>query len=126
VISGSSEGTRCPYGITGGTRGWSGKLLVAGGSLGQQYGQGRASRTPYFNWHVLSIYYVPALQKIVLGIEEDRYHSLKQLPPYQIMKIPGRTKKVAAFDEYPKDEINYEKLYLNFVHIAEKIMELGL
>lgn len=126
VISKKATGSRRPFGIYSNNRDKSGKLIIDGGSLGQQYGQGAASKTPYFNWHVVSIYYVPIQQRIILGIETGRYPSLEKLQPYKVEGVRGRESKIAVFDEYNKAQIDYKKLYENFIGISERIMQIGL
>ena len=123
VLTKKSGGGKSPAGITGEKR--NGKVIVDGGELGLQYGQGNASKAPYFNWHVLSIYYIPTQQKIVLGVETIRYWKFKELKPYACTEIPPN-RRVAVFDEYCKSEIDYEKLYDNFIRISEEIMKLGM
>lgn len=67
AISGKSRGSKSPLGIVA-TKASdsSGKLLVDGAHLGVQYGQGAASRSPYFNWGVVSIYYLVSEKRICL------------------------------------------------------------
>lgn len=126
VISQKSTGSRKPFGLQSDNRDKSGKIIIDGGALGQQYGQGTASKTPYFNWHVVSIYYVPTQQRILLGIETEKYPFLERLQPYKIVKISGRKLKIAVFEEYNKAEIDYQKMLKDFVDLCERIMQIGL
>lgn len=96
-----------------------------GCALGQQFGQGGASGTPYISWYVVSIYYVTAQNRIVLGIETNRYQHLNKLLPYKQEKITKK-KEVAVFDEYDREKIDFQKLYTNFIALSEKIMKIGL
>lgn len=129
VITKRSNGSKVPFGLSADNqvrKGRSGKLIVDGGDLGQQFGQGAASLTPYFNWHVLSIYYIPAQQRIVLGIETERYASLGKLQPDKSEKISRKKMNVAVFGEYKRVQIDYKKLYKDFIDLSERIMKIGL
>ena len=126
AISGKGRGSKKPEGISYFLKDRSGKLLVDGGALGQQFGQGAASKSPYFNWHVLSIYYIPSEKRIVLGIEANRYHSLEKLRPYTLRELPGKNVKIAVFYECRKPDTDYQTLYQKFIALSEEIMRIGL
>ena len=129
AITGKSNGKRCPECLASGTRAKNGKLIVDGHDLGQQFGQGHASNSPYFNYGMVSIYYIPTRQKVILGIEanEERYFSFDKqfrnnLPKHALMEIDsGKRFKVAVFNEYNKQNADYQKLYDSFLTLCEII-----
>ena len=117
AITKKSEGSKTPYGFTAET---------AKDILGLHFGQGAASRTPYMNWYVVSIYYIPETSKIVLGIEEGRYSHLDEMQPLKTEAIGKKDRYVAVFYECDKNNIDYKELYEHFVSVSEQVMDLGL
>ncbi|MCR4615835.1 MAG: hypothetical protein K5756_06780 [Clostridiales bacterium] len=102
-----------------------------GADLGYHYGQGAAAKTPYLNWWVLSIYYLPENGKIIMGIEniganESRYPYISQMKPITYKYVGNKKYKVAVFYETTKETIDCGELYDNFIDIAEQIMRLGV
>ena len=97
-----------------------------GATLTQHFGQGNASKTPYINWWVVSIYYIPFQNRIVMGIEEERYSHIKDMSPVKYERFDNRNGNIAVFYETSKDSINYTELYENFLSVSEEVMMLGL
>lgn len=127
AISGKARGSKAPAGIVASKASdSSGKLLVDGAHLGVQYGQGSASQSPYFNWHVVSIYYLVCEKRICLGIEEDIYEKVKQLPVKRYAIIGNKKAFVAVFYEDDVDIIDFHELYDAFMELAENVRSLGL
>ena len=118
AISGKSHGGRTPYGFEKNT-------YFDGANFVYHYGQGAASKTPYINWWVLSVYYIVEKGSIVMGIEEKRYPHLNQMKPLRYKQIGNKRENVAVFYETLKDRIDYAVLYERFIS-AEEIMALGL
>ena len=75
AISKKSEGKRFPYGF-------SDNYKFDGAGFLQHFGQGAASKTPYMNWWVVSIYYIVDSGAVIMGIEENRYPYLNKMKPY--------------------------------------------
>ena len=100
--------------------------FLDGADLGYHYGQGAAAKTPYLNWWVLSIYYLPENGKIIMGIEAHRYPYLNKMKPITYKIIGNKNDKVAVFYETTKETIDYEELYNYFIDVAEQIMRLGV
>ena len=127
AISGKARGSKSPVGIVAPKASdSSGKLLVDGAHLGVQYGQGTASQSPYFNWHVVSIYYLVSDKHICLGIEEDIYGKVKQLPAKRYAIIGNKKAYVAVFFEDDVDSIDFHELYDAFMKLANNVRSLGL
>ena len=120
AVSGKSEGTKTPFGF------WDNNYFD-GAHMLNQYGYGAASKAPHINWWVLSIYYIVETGDVVMGIEEDRYSHLKELPGIiGYVQMENKKMRVASFYESTKDNIDYEIIWTRFIDISEKIMELGL
>ena len=119
AVSGKSHGGRTPYGFDNNT-------YFDEADFVTHYGQGAASKTPYINWWVLSIYYVVDKGSIVMGIEERRYPHLERMKPIRFKQIGNKRENVAVFYETLRDRIDYATLHLKFITIAEEIMRLGL
>lgn len=119
--SGKANGSRTPYGFPK-------KPACDGAEFKQQFGQGAASATPYMNWWCVSIYYLPNIQNIILGIEKDRYPHLTQmkLKPLHYLTIGNKKVDVAVYFSSAKANINYKKLYNAFMDVCEEVMSLGL
>lgn len=92
----------------------------------QHFGQGAASKTPYMNWWIVSIYYITESKEIVLGIEEDRadFRKIDKMEPLKKRRIGNKTKDVAVFYETEKEKINYQELYEKFICVSEHVMRL--
>ena len=116
-----AQGTKVPYGFLE-------KPECDGAQFGVTYGQGAASASPYMNWWVVSIYYLPKSGNIILGIEEDRYFHLKRMniKPFRFSQIGNKKDKVAIFYSKPKRNVNYRELYEKFLQVCEEVMRLGL
>ena len=71
AISKKSEGPRIPYGFT--------IKKIDGGNWSQHFGQGAASKTPYINWHVVSVYYMPDVLLLLNGTSDLK---TKEIMPY--------------------------------------------
>ena len=89
-VTGKSNGSRTPEGFV--------KMKDDGADFVQHFGQSAASKTPYMNWWILSIYYLVDSGNIVMGIEEERYHHLNEMKiqPSRRERI-GRKKKERNF-----------------------------
>ncbi len=103
-----------------------GGVKVDGGNIGRHFGQGRAGKTPYINWHVVSVSYIVEEARIVVGIEGDRYHHLNEMRPIRYERIGNKNVDVAIFYETEKETIDYRELYNKFISVSEKVMQLGL
>ncbi len=125
AISRKSHGEKLPYGITKEDDERI-KDIDGGGrfGVGQHFGQGAASKTPYINWFIVSIYYIPDTESIVLGIEQERYPKLRQMSPLRYTRLGNKKTDVAVFYEAHKDELDYEKLYTSFIEVSEQVMVL--
>jgi len=121
AISGKSAGGQTPFGF-------SGKPQCDGAEVCTHYGQGGASKTPYLNWWVVSIYYIPNNGNITLGIEENRYPHLKEMAikPLRYIQIGNKKEQIAVFYSTTKESVNYVELYECFLNVCEEIMRLGL
>ena len=125
AITGKSRGSKAPVGIVAPKASdYSGKLLVDGAHLGVQYGQGAASHSPYFNWGVVSIYYLVSDNRICLGIEEDIYGKVRQLPAKRYAIIGNKKAYVAIFFEVDADSLDFHELYDAFMRLADKVRSL--
>ena len=102
------------------------KMIDGGGifGVGQHYGQGAASKTPYINWYVVSIYYLPDSESVVMGIERERFPKLNLMKPLRYSKIGNKKTDVAIFFESRKDKLDYKKLYDSFIAVSEDVMRL--
>lgn len=121
AISGKGEGGQTPVGF-------SAKPSCDGADISTHYGQGGASKTPYLNWWVVSIYYTPDNGNIMMGIEETRYPHLKemQIKPLRYAQIGNKKVDVAIFYSATKSSINYSELREGFMNVCEEVMRLGL
>lgn len=108
--------------------GFNKKPMCDGADLSTHYGQGAASKTPYLNWWVVSIYYLTESGNIIMGIEEDRYPHLKEMnvKPIRYSKLGNKKVDVAVFYSTTKQAINYEELHASFIEVSEEVMRLGL
>ncbi len=125
AVSKKSNGDKLPYGITKADDNRI-KEINGGGrfGVGQHFGQGAASKTPYINWFVVSIYYSPDEESVVMGIEKERYPKLKQMEPRRYTQLGNKRTEVAVFFQASKENINYEKLYNAFIDVSEQVMRL--
>ncbi len=112
------KGGATPDGLDSKSRAFDGHTLTT------HYGRGRASRAPYFNWWVLSIYYVVETGKIVMGIEKHRFPHLHEMKYEGLKEIPGKD-EVAWFYQTIEERLDYAELYEKFVSVAEEIMRLS-
>ena len=121
AISKRSEGEKVPYGFKE-------KLSCDGAEFGQHYGQGAASLTPYMNWHVVSIYYLPQTEDIFIGIEENRYAHINEISikPLRCSRIGNKQINTAIYYSTSKNNIVYSELYDNFIQLCEEVIQLGL
>lgn len=126
VISKKSHGEKLPYGISkeddDSIKEIDGKGIFG---VGQHFGQGAASSSPYINWFVVSIYYIPATGRIVMGIEKDRYDGLKNMKPLRYTQVGNKKVDVAVFYESTKEKLNYDDLYNKFIDVCEEVMRIG-
>ena len=120
AITKKAKGSRTPYGFAVEDN------IIDGGYFTQHFGQGKASRTPYINWHVVSVYYVVDEARIVIGIEEARYSHLKDMNPIKTVAIGKKDKYVAIFYECNKSDIDYNELYEKFIALSAQVLKLGL
>ncbi len=120
-VTGLANGGQTPYG-------YSKKPRYDGADLCTHYGQGAAGKTPYLNWWVVSIYYLPENENVVLGIEENRYPHLKemQIKPLRYSRIGNKKVDMAVFYATTKSKLNYDELYEVFINVSEEVMRLGL
>ena len=121
AISKKAQGSKTPYGF-------SVRPECDGAHFKQQFGQGTPSSTPYMNWWVVSIYYLPENGNIIMGIEEDRYPHLKEMnnKPLRYEQIGNKKTNIAVFYAAAKDNVNYGVLYESFITVCEEVMQLGL
>ena len=119
AVTKKSEGSSVPYGF-------SANNFFDGATFSQHFGQGAASKTPYMNWWVVSIYYVVDNNTIVMGIEENRYPYLDKMSPIKYEKIGNKKIRIAVFYESDAESVDYEELYESFINTAETVMKLGL
>ena len=117
-LTGKGKGSRTPYGFS--------VSKIYGCNLSQHFGQGAASKTPYINWHVVSVYYLPDNGKIVIGIEEQRYKYIKQMKPKKYTQLGNKSDRVAIFYETYKDNVDYSELYNEFIKVSDEVFSLGL
>lgn len=119
-VTGKSNGSITPEGFV--------KMKVDGADFVQHFGQGAASKTPYMNWWVLSIYYLVDSGNIVMGIEEERYHHLNEMKiqPSRRERIGRKKTDIAVFYSTTKDAINYNDMYDRFLSVSEELMRLGM
>ena len=118
ALSGKAEGAKTPYGF-------SEKPECDGALFKCQYGQGTASATPYMNWSVVSIYYLPNSGDIIMGIEEDRYSHLKEMsikPEYA--QIGNKKVRTAIFYSTNKSRVDYGELYEKFISVCEEVIQI--
>ena len=102
AASKKAQGSKVPYGFEGNN-------IFDGADFRQHFGQGGASKTPYINWWVLSIYYLVDSGNIVMGIEEDRYPYLSKMRPLKFEQIGNKKTNIAVFYESTKDNVDYDK-----------------
>jgi hypothetical protein len=119
-----SRGQRLPYGISKADN--ERMISIDEGGMAQHYGQGAASYTPYINWHVVSVYYLPSTGQIIVGIEKDRYPFLDKMKPLRYSQIGNKKIDVAVFYETTKDSVDYAKLYQKFIEVSEEVMRIGV
>ncbi len=118
ALSGKAEGAKTPYGF-------SEKPECDGALFKCQYGQGTASATPYMNWFVVSIYYLPNSGDIIMGIEEDRYSPFKEMsikPEYA--QIGNKKVRTAIFYSTNKSRVDYGELYEKFISVCEEVIQI--
>lgn len=120
VITQKAHGPRVPFGFSKQT------IVIDGGDFHQHFGQGTASKTPYMNWWVVSIYYLVESGRILIGIEKDRYPYVKKMKPLKYERIGNKKVDVAVFYSTSKNTMNASELYDQFIEVAEKVMRLGL
>ena len=125
AVSKKSHGERLPLGIS---REVDDKIKEHDGGgrfgVGQHFGQGAASKTPYINWFVVSIYYLPDTERIVMGIEKERYPKLRQMTPLRYTQLGNKKTDVAVFFESSKSQLDYRQLYTTFIDVSEQVMSL--
>lgn len=127
AINKKANGERLPYGISEEDADLIKKNNGNGKyKLGQSFGRGKAGFTPYLNWHVVSIYYIPTEERIVMGIERTRYPHLKNMNPLRYTKIANKKDDVAIFFESTKTSLDYDALYNKFMDVCEEVMRIGL
>ena len=119
AVSKKSQGPRYPEGFENNKH-------VDGCNFSQHFGQGAASKTPYFNWHVVSIYYLVDISKIIIGIEVSRYPHIGKMKPLRIAQLGNRQTGVAVFYETTKEKIDYQELYDKFLGTSEEVLRLGI
>lgn len=113
-ISQKSHGSRVPYGFS------KQMILVDGGNFCQHFGQGTASKTPYMNWWVVSIYYLVDSGRIIIGIEEDRYPFVKQMKPVRYERIGNKKVDVAVFYSTSKSKMNTLNSMIGLLRFQKK------
>jgi hypothetical protein len=118
VITGS---TQIPYGFQI-------KPFCDGAEVCTHFGQGAVSASPYLNWWVVSIYYLPKSKNIIMGIEENRYPHLKEMKikPLRYDQIGNKRVNTAVFYSASKNSLNYKDLHKKFIQVCEEVMRLGL
>ena len=97
--------------------------------LGAHYGQGNASRAPYLNWCVVSVYYITDENSIVIGIVKNFLdapdHHLSRMNISEIDdKLLGASTKdkyVAVYYETSRDLLDYDELYEKFMSICDEV-----
>ncbi len=118
AVSGKSKGKKLPYGLEYGK--------IDKKNFTQHFGQGAATKTPYMNWHVVSIYYIPDEGRILIGIEKDRYRHVNKMSRIRAEQIGNKKTDVAIFYETTKSKLDYKELYDEFIKVCGKVMELGV
>ena len=97
--------------------------------LGTHYGQGNASRAPYLNKYVVSIYYITAENGIVIGIAkkflDDPHLHLSQMKISKIedklLGTSAKDKSVAVYYETSRELLNYDELYDKFMSLCDEV-----
>ncbi len=117
AVSKKAHGKRIPYGLNDRTE-------FDGGDFVQHFGQGSASKTPYLNWWVVSVYYIIG-SRIVIGIEENRFPHLGKMTPIKYEMIGNKKERIAVFYETPVENIDFRKLYESFINVSEEVMQLN-
>ncbi len=122
VEKGTTAGSsQTPYGFPK-------KPKYGGKNLSLHFGQGAVSASPYLNWWVVSLYYLPKSGDIIMGIEVGRYSHLMQMSekPIRYSKIGNKKRNVAVFYSTNTKTVDYKELYDKFIAVCEEIMQLGL
>lgn len=121
AITKKSIGGQTPFGF-------SSRPYCDGAEFLTHYGRGAASKAPYINWWVVSIYYLTDSGNIVVGIEKTRYTYLTKMKikPLRYERIGNKKEDVAVFYSTTKDAIKYQELYDHFIDVCEEVMRLGL
>ncbi len=117
--SGKARGSQTPYGFS--------EKPKCGGELFKcQYGQGTPSATPYMNWFVVSIYYLPNSGDIIMGIEEDRYSPFKEMSikPLRYAQIGNKKVSTAVFYSTNKSRVDYGELHEKFINVCEEVIQI--
>ena len=89
---------------------------------------GTPSIAPYMNWRVVSIYYLSNNGNVIMGIEEDRYPCLKEMPIKSLRndKIGNKKVNTAVFCSATENSVNYSDFYECFMSGCKEVMKLGL
>ena len=103
---------------------------IDGWDFTTHYGFGNPSRTPYLNWHVVSIYYMTDTGQIIIGIEAERYKmhtgkNISEMNPIRMKKFSNKKTDVAIFYQTSRDRIDYSELYEKFVGVSEEYVRLN-
>jgi len=119
--SGKAKGSQTPYGFPE-------KPKCDGEHFKCQYGQGTPSAAPYMNWSVVSIYYLPNSEDIIMGIEEDRYSHFKEMSikPLRYAQIGNKKVRTLVFYSTNKSrvDVDYGELYEKFISVCEEVIQI--
>lgn len=120
ALSKKSQGVKIPYGF-------SEKPKFDGAYFNPHYGQGSPLKSPYMNWWVVSIYYLPEDGNIYVGIQKDRYPHVKKMKisPLRNIVLPNKM-VIDVYYSTRRDSIDYTELHKHFINVCEEVIRLGL
>ncbi len=105
ITTGKSRGTRLPSELDSFKHSlFRGEALFMNGALGNHYGQGAASKFPYFSWHFVSIYYDTVGERIFIGVEVNSLKASGLLPHYI-----GENHTIRLLDENRELAVYYDE-----------------
>ncbi len=103
------------------------------GLLRRNFGQGNASRAPYMNWYVVSIYYLTDKNEIIIGIAknflDDPSRHLDNMNfsklGEELLGTNSEDKTVAVYYKTSRELLNYDELYKKFVDLCDEVQRVG-
>lgn len=119
AITGKAEGQMIPYGF-------SNNNIFDGKKFSQHFGQGSASKTPYINWSIVSVYYLVDDKSIALAIRQEEYQiiNITRIKPLTYKQIGNLKGDAAIFYEATRDSVDYKELRECFLNVCEEVMRL--